>query len=542
MTASNTTIVTHNHLPFEESVTPEIAGRIQSLLRNNQAHAHEQIGLPGEPERFAQVYPALALVRYKSLQYPARLIEISPYWFCYSVSREAASVALMCLACDTEFTMPVTAMDATRSCPNCSFSQSVFRQASPEPDEMLAYLRAATRARQRSFEWEREFSCAIRLCRANGFAPDTWANLPRDKFSGKLKQVDLNTTPPEFRQVFQSYFRQFSQPSYPPHLDAIPGANEVEHIFLGSIYLKKSTGRYRRFSGGPDLEHGRYFSVCQNDSGNDNATMTAELLSYSSPEAGGFPVLYDSANLRMPTEVVELFSNGTLASIGPPFDPRKPALIVLVTDRPLTGDIVRDTEDAICVTACNLKIANHDVENVLDLRQARSQVFLATAVAQLKEVKVVGRLDEKGRFHSVTNAPSSDADTNDESDEEFMDLLSVITAPLRGGGEFHDAVGRLLRALGYGGLVFPSARRDCSLVDDFNGHMIFDGWSFVDFRDAGAELSDEVFPMLGMRGQGKECIARSKVYGAYSGGKYTFASGFHIYGAEERERCQSQRR
>jgi tetratricopeptide (TPR) repeat protein len=70
--------------------------------------------------------------------------------------------------------------------------------------------------------------------------------------------------------------------------------------------------------------------------------------------------------------------------------------------------------------------------------------------------------------------------------ENFFGLLAFLMCPSPGGSPITEVLGRWFRQLGAQGLVFPSARNDAACLFEKGRLTGYEGWNFVDYRDAAA--------------------------------------------------------
>ena len=71
-----------------------------------------------------------------------------------------------------------------------------------------------------------------------------------------------------------------------PNQDFFAEANAMKAAGVKQVFIIKDGPVRRRFAGDVTLSRGRYLSVCNDDLGNDNGTVTRELLAYYNPGQG----------------------------------------------------------------------------------------------------------------------------------------------------------------------------------------------------------------------------------------------------------------
>ena len=77
----------------------------------------------------------------------------------------------------------------------------------------------------------------------------------------------------------------------------------------------------------------------------------------------------------------------------------------------------------------------------------------------------------------------------------FGELLPTLVEAGPGGAIFCQAVGAWMGGKGVAGLVYPSARRDVRFKKQ-GDRIRFEGWNFVDYRDAPVTEVDGLFGRL----------------------------------------------
>ena len=241
------------------------------------------------------------------------------------------------------------------------------------------------------------------------------------------------------------------------------GGIEMQMTSKGAI--PATSGRMRRYAGDASLPGGRYFALCNNDSGWDGGTLVWELMSYWTSDSEFFPELIDSS--------VHIDSAQELRKqidwLGD-----KPFLLLKAYDIQDASSERIELGNATGIVM-PLNIVCVEISDVLDLRTRASQDWFAHHFGEMEcelgkqGVNVGGSL-----MRTLKDVPGS-----------FKEILPTILAPNAGGLAFHEGVGAWLRSNAYNGLVFPSARRNCSVTCNDAEALEFDGWNFVDYRGAG---------------------------------------------------------
>jgi len=111
------------------------------------------------------------------------------------------------------------------------------------------------------------------------------------------------------------------------------------------------------------------------------------------------------------------------------------------------------------------------IENVIDLRLTRTREWFFDHFK-----------DGDGQF-LIKNGGSA---------REFYDLLPTLMHPAVGGNDVTHAIGSWMRSSGVNGLVFPSARSDCSATIEDGELVDWHGWNFVDYRTSREVPATEV--------------------------------------------------
>lgn len=257
---------------------------------------------------------------------------------------------------------------------------------------------------------------------------------PLTLFSGTLKQVRLDLVGEAERSFIDRCFPGFAEE------ESMRLVADTRLTAFGIHDL--SQGRRRRYSGGPMLPRGRYFSVCSTFEGIDGRTLCSELMAYWSAEEECWTELIDSTD--------HLYAQNVTAAMSPEQIQRNQAPWLLV-QAALLEDVF-EARGPIATLASKfipLSVQIVEIANVLDLRLRSHQDWLAGALGR---------------------------------PESFASFLPELFTAYRGGNINHDGIGRMVRSAGAQGLVFPSARRNASCSSTDEDVLAFDGWNFVDYR------------------------------------------------------------
>jgi hypothetical protein len=251
------------------------------------------------------------------------------------------------------------------------------------------------------------------------------------------------------------------------------------------VFAVKGTAR-RRFAGDYSLSRGSYYSVCNDEYGNDRGTLVGELSAYRTPSIAGHLTVYD---MLMPdqADLLHQYSDapaGFAVEIRPTPDEPNPITIILQEANLISlDDPMKDV-----MIFMPLQVERLEVPNVLDLRQLEVQQWLARF------------LPDGNELLSMPNAWKIDF---------FAELLPSFLVADRGGSDITDSIGFFLRKSGVNGLVFPSARRDVK-CEFLNGQLNdFTGWNFVDYRSSKELMADSRIDHSQWEdnlGQGVQCV------------------------------------
>ena len=294
------------------------------------------------------------------------------------------------------------------------------------------------------------------------------SDAPFSTFRGYLKQIDTNRLDQRTREYLTKCFPEFQDLDRAAHWTQNAGVG----VAMGSTHAtRRSRGRARRYSGGADLPGGRYFAICNNDSGYDGGTLVRELMSYWSSRTRAMPELVDST--VDVTVAEQLREHPMLGSA--------PFLMLLVREIQTTASAPPYELGPAAAVVMPLPITPVDYARVLDLRRREAQDWLLdfcnTHVSGHRDIDIEGTVLRtwKPRLSS------------------FRELLPTLMSPTVGGSVFHDSLGVWLRRHGCFGLVFPSARRNARVHCDDQEITGFDGWNFVVYDGAPRPEQEPMF-------------------------------------------------
>lgn len=268
-----------------------------------------------------------------------------------------------------------------------------------------------------------------------------------------VKQLAPSTLSPQERNFLDHAFSGFLSEVDPPGpaYEALAGLTPHAHY---------ETRMPRRYAGDKTLPPGRYYSVCENETGADSGTLVHELLHYKSAAAArGHFEIYDPsfpAHRKIVNHIAisdETVTNYLAINFAPFAQESR-------NENPFAVNMILQLEiDEICV------------ENVLDLRQPAALHWLYQTIPDLQMVLT----DTGETAPCFPYRPPL---------KQFADILPSLLDQQRGGGNFDKLVGLYLRQIGVSGLVFPSARMDAYTYVEDGEVKEYHGWTFLDYRDA----------------------------------------------------------
>lgn len=294
---------------------------------------------------------------------------------------------------------------------------------------------------------------------------------------------------------------------------------------------------FRRFAGGRDLPAGRYYTVCNDNSGDDGDSLQGELLSYVDPKISGPISILDfcdpmlqgvrfahklrqqTSELPEPSIGVIFHSKGGIAS--PFFSELKKAhalrggpLVHMDNDFtvyfPLRVDHVsiEQTIDlrlehvrewfaarvfAGLPTACYVYGKDiKDARSMLDvLHMAKTELHIdvedvrcATSLPPNNLAEVMKMNSDRAGFLFYGTHPEGAYNQLVCPQKTFYSLLPILMFHPRGGSAITEAIGCWLREIGANALIFPSARSNTHLHVEHGKIKHMSGWCLVDYRGA----------------------------------------------------------
>lgn len=298
-------------------------------------------------------------------------------------------------------------------------------------------------------------------------------DVPFTTFVGQIKQLETDFKFPVMREFFKPCFSAFED------LDEMYAKLKREGIeqFISAAGSAFNFGyRPRRFSGGPGLPSGRYFTLCDGGSFNDRGTLRDEVTAYYEGSSGITPIIYDPKVESYILDHLRKFGGMTQEDLACPF-----YFIIYRIERWTEKNApLRECEQPF-EAGQNMNIAygvrqfSAEFDRIIDLRNPETQAWFVDTFVALE----------------LQNEELATKETNigflpKQPIESFGQLLpGIVSLKIGGGNTFSQAIGHWLRRHGANGLIFPSARSNAfNRVRD--GRLIeWGGWNLVLY--AGAE-------------------------------------------------------
>jgi len=302
---------------------------------------------------------------------------------------------------------------------------------------------------------------------------------PLCKFRGFLKQVDRQGVGHAASIILDTAFPGFwpGDPTSPESQARTRALKQqgVDHIF-------HDVNPPRRLSGCWSLPRGRYFSLCNDESGDDSHTLVNELNSYLDPSRAGLLMFGDMAVPAIAQEFTKRFGIQALSgkyllvvAIG------RPGAISPVVDAlghaGLLENAIEQQRKDYCIAAVELpySVTLCEINGAVDLRTLDAQEFLVEEFFKKDSSKLT-----KADRHGI---------------DRFVETLPLLMYPEPGGGPPGDDVGAVLQAAaaflrsqGAQALIYPSARCDVLAESKRRQLTRWRGWCLVDYRGASEPL------------------------------------------------------
>jgi len=298
--------------------------------------------------------------------------------------------------------------------------------------------------------------------------------LPLSTFELIVKQVNLDGLHEIGRSAMQAAFGGFIAEGMTEEEKNQRRKQIVNFLGGDTVFPGSNMGfdlSFRRFAGDRTLSRGCYYSIAQDQEGDDAGTLLHELLAYYGPKEPGWIGVFD---LSIPEHRDVLLSG--MDSV-PKAQLRRFALdgpAIVIAFMPLNGQphpfAARYTDKAapFFVTIPTI-IKRMHVDRVIDLRSPNVALWFTR---------------EMTRWRADLDGKKLDLIPGKRPLRKFQDLIPTLLEQSRGGGSraLTTSAGLRLRQLGANGLIFPSARTDSVLKVDRGRIVESVGWNFVDYR------------------------------------------------------------
>lgn len=328
---------------------------------------------------------------------------------------------------------------------------------------------------------------ASRMRFGSGFrAAVSSATIPLSEFRGWRKRLDPDVLNDIGRHVVRNVFPLFggnSSEEFTRQLrrlaDCGVALSEDDWSDYRNLQQMEAAGlrvdirRHRRFAGGDGLlSRGCYASICKDSRGDDEGTMSRELMAYVDHRIPGLVYVGDSTSRALmdilATEIG--VRDGYCATIVLLFAPTDRAH--LQAYRSVYADVLGDAPDVpVRAFAFETRVEECVIQDVIDLRLPETQQWFFDHFC-----------DGDGHFLVKDGGSASD----------FHDMLPALMDPSLGGSATTHAIGSWMRSSGVNGLIFPSARSDASVTVE-DGEMVhFHGWNLIDYRATARTATETV--------------------------------------------------
>ena len=304
------------------------------------------------------------------------------------------------------------------------------------------------------------------------FTPDPAIEIPFTTFEGWLKCHRPHFSNDIGAAALQAAFPRFLTRERMSDRELEGYKRMAEQTAKGVLHYSSFfwTGRpSRRYAGDYldkfTLPRGCYYTVCQDESGDDGQTLANEMMAYRDLEKSGechALDLYDPEYARFAG------ASETKQEIAIIFCSRphlyNPFLSTLSTlsGKPLSGYSV----ETVSVTV-PYQVERQVIDRVVDLRLPNTRKWFADTFAEGDGCVLLKTL--------ISQKPV---------DIHFGLMLPKLMDAATGGNSVTTAIGLWMRLYGVNALIFPSARSDVRVSLRNNQLCAFWGWNLVDYREA----------------------------------------------------------
>jgi len=281
-----------------------------------------------------------------------------------------------------------------------------------------------------------------------------------------LKQITPDDLAEEGKAAMDACFTGFTEPLSSDD-DYVRQGQELAARRFGTagVPIESDLSTARRFAGDRSLSRGRYFTLCEDSSGNDGGTLVRELGAYHNPQKSGLVTIIDPT-LPEHQDRVPLALRG------------QPLRELLLLFPPVGGAshpfAKRFTSEARPLyMTLPIRVFETEIDGVIDLRQPAVANWFAAALSSLNW----------SAFQPDLGGTPCPAFPFKQPLESFGDLLPALLCQSIGGGRGAAQIAGLwLRKLGVNGLIFPSARSDSQVLVRDGEVVKWSGFNFVDYR------------------------------------------------------------
>jgi hypothetical protein len=296
-------------------------------------------------------------------------------------------------------------------------------------------------------------------------------DIPFTTFHGQLKQLDYNFAVPIMKELFDTCFSAFEDIDEQYSTLIKQGVKQ----FITAAGSEINFGfRPRRFSGGPGLSPGSYYTLCDGKNYNDYGTLRDELTAYYRGLSGITPLILDP---KVDEGVLEYLQKSHNFSDESLLHPLYLYIYSIERETEKNKNLIERNKfpmgDKIAITY-GVRQFETEISRVIDLRDFETQNWFVNNFVNL-ELANEKNIAKEDHVFFMPKKPI----------ENFGDLLPVIVSLETGGGIiFGQAVGHWLRLNGANALVFPSARSN-TFNEIIDGKIKgFKGWNMVIYANA----------------------------------------------------------
>ena len=308
-----------------------------------------------------------------------------------------------------------------------------------------------------------EFDSAGNVLMCDGrLAEEMERTIPLSTFDGWLKQINPATLNPMGRLALDRAFPLF--------LSFMDFSEDLAHNLLtrrgGGVKEFHRPLRTRRYAGDDSLPRGRYFSLCQDEGGDDAGTLKGELWAYyRARDAGAIDILDFSLS-----GAVRAFEQGYGITFPEVKGPALALLFLQGRQAPSPFISLLGVDESKVIVIIPVQTIRTRIERTLDLREPHVAQWFAHFFSRL-----TSKGDDEKWVRCWPFRPALDS---------FHQILPTLLTQERGGGAFSLAVGSWLRQHGVNALVYPSARSDCGVEVEDGKVKRASNWNLVDYRDS----------------------------------------------------------